>query len=90
MKANEGIELDRLAAMPQTAGDRMLDYSMRFVFAVEDKLDELGMSRRQLAWRLGCSEDDVDMVLGGDAEITLGTIAAYDAALGMELRFIGR
>lgn len=88
MKVKKGLSLTDLSVMPQTADDRMLEYSMDFVFSVEDKLDELGMSRKQLAERIGCKKSQVTRVLSGEANITLKTIAAYDAALdiGFELK----
>ncbi len=81
MKTVDGRPLSHVGR--RGADLRMLEYSMDFVFAVQDALDEAGMTRKELADRLGCKEGRVDRVLGGDAEITLETVAAYDAALGL-------
>ncbi len=88
MKYTEGKSLSHLAMPYQSADLRMLEYSMDFVFAVQDRLDEIGMTRKELADKLGCKKSQVSRVLSGDANITLKTIAAYDAVLGLgfELR----
>lgn len=85
MAIRRGKPLSTLERAPETAESRMVDYTMDFVFAVEDKLKKLGMSRKELADRVGCSKSQVSRTLSG-ANITLKTMAAYDEALGLNLR----
>jgi ribosome-binding protein aMBF1 (putative translation factor) len=90
MTVHKGESFSDLATAPQTADDRMLEYVMSFVFAVEDRLEELGMSRADLARKLGCRRSQVSNVLGGTGNVTLKTIAKYDAALGLDLEIRSR
>ena len=82
----EGASFSDLASTKQTADDRLLEYTMDFVFAVEDKLDELGMTKADLAKKLGCKKSQVSHVLSGSENITLKTMARYDAVLGIGLK----
>lgn len=83
MAAREGTSFVDLEARKPSASVRMLDYVMDFCFMVEDRLEELGMSRTDLADRLGKKPSSVTRVLSGSANITLQTIAEYDAALDL-------
>ncbi|HJB55704.1 MAG TPA: helix-turn-helix transcriptional regulator [Candidatus Olsenella avistercoris] len=76
-----GTELER-----QYPSERLLEYVMDFCFMVEDRLEELGMTRSELAKRLGRKPSSVSRVLSGTANVTLKTIAEYDAALGLNIR----
>lgn len=70
----------------QYPSERMLEYIMDFCFMVEDRLEELGMTRSELARRLGRKPSSVTRVLSGSANVTLQTIAEYDAALGLDIK----
>ena len=83
MAISEGTSFVDLEARKPSASARMLDYVMDFCFMVEDRLDELGMSRTDLARRLGKRPSSVTRVLSGSANVTLQTIAEYDAALDL-------
>ena len=83
MAVREGRSFVGLEARKPSASVRMLDYVMDFCFMVEDRLEELGMSRTELAERLGKKPSSVTRVLSGSANITLQTIAEYDAALDL-------
>lgn len=83
MAVKEGRSFVDLEARGPSASVRMLDYVMDFCFMVEDRLEELGMSRTELAERLGKKPSSVTRVLSGSANITLQTIAEYDAALDL-------
>ena len=83
MAVREGRSFVDLEAKKPSASARMLDYVMDFCFMVEDRLEELGMSRTDLAERLGKRPSSVTRVLSGTANVTLQTIAEYDAALDL-------
>lgn len=83
MAIREGASFVDLEARRPSASVRMLDYVMDFCFIVEDRLEELGMSRTELAEKLGKKPSSVTRVLSGTANITLQTIAEYDAALDL-------
>ena len=86
MAVREGTSFVDLEAGKPSASVRMLDYVMDFCFMVEDRLEELGMSRTELAEKLGKKPSSVTRVLSGSANITLQTIAEYDAALDLGIR----
>lgn len=58
-------------------------------FAIADKiaavLEERGMTQKQLAKLVGCTEPDVCKWLGGTHNFTLKTIARISTALGVDL-----
>ena len=83
MAVREGRSFVGLEAKKPSASVRMLDYVMDFCFMVEDRLEELGMSRTELAERLGKRPSSVTRVLSGSENITLQTMAEYDAALDL-------
>ena len=76
-----GADLER-----QYPSERLLEYVMDFCFMVEDRLEELGMTRSELAKRLGRKPSSVSRILSGTANVTLKTIAEYDAALGLDIK----
>ena len=83
MAVKEGTSFVDLDAKRPSSSARMLDYVMDFCFMVEDRLEELGMSRTDLARMLGKRPSSVTRVLSGSANVTLQTIAEYDAALDL-------
>lgn len=85
MAIRKGESFSDVAALPQSDAERMLEYTTDFVFMVEDRLEELGMSRAELARKLGCSKSQVTKVLSG-SNVTLKTIAKYDEALSLSIR----
>lgn len=86
MAVREGRSFVGLEARKPSASVRMLDYVMDFCFMVEDRLEELGMTRSELAKRLGRKPSSVSRILSGTANVTLKTIAEYDAALGLDIK----
>lgn len=87
MAIEEGKSLAYLDFDEPTPDMVKLDWLMDFCFAVTDRLEELGMTRKELAKKLGKSPSNVTRVLGGRANITLDTMASYVAALRMDVEF---
>jgi len=58
------------------------------VEVIADLLDEHGISRRQLAERLGVGEPRVSRILSGRENATLGTIAELGDALGVRFALV--
>ena len=75
------LDLDR-----PTPDEIQLEMIMDFCLMATDRMDEIGMSRKELAGVLGVSPSQVSRVLGGRANITIGTMAEYAAAIGLPLR----
>ncbi len=64
-----------------------LDHSRRIALTVLNRLDETGMSQRQLAERMGCSAQNVSKLLKGQENLTLETIAKLELVLGIPILF---
>ncbi len=64
-----------------------LDHSRRIALTVLNRLDEIGMSQRQLAERMGCSAQNVSKLLKGQENLTLETIAKLELVLGIPILF---
>ena len=64
-----------------------LDHSRRIALTVLNRLDEMGMSQRQLAERMGCSAQNVSKLLKGQENLTLETIAKLELVLGIPILF---
>lgn len=86
----QGSSLDNLSNLTRTYEDKLRDFEMDFVFAVEDKLDELGISRADLADKLGCTESEVSRILSGSENISLETMAKFSAVLGLDIHFTSK
>lgn len=71
---------------PANADERLVDYQMDLCELVYDRMQELGMSKTELAKQLGVSPSRVTRILSGDANVTLRTVAELDAALGLDIR----
>jgi transcriptional regulator with XRE-family HTH domain len=54
---------------------------------IEDRMEEQGISRSELAQRLGKTKGWVTQLLDGEANKTIRTIADVFAVLGLELHF---
>ncbi len=83
----QGSSLDNLSNLTRTYEDKLRDFEMDFIFAVEDKLDELGISRADLADKLGCSGNQISRILSGSENISLETVAKFSAVLGLDIHF---
>lgn len=89
MAIREKRSLARPAGRRKGADELQLGWNMDFRLAVTKAMEAEGVTRKELASRLRCSPSQVTRVLGGEANLTLETMARYCAALGMdgELRF---
>jgi len=65
-----------------------LRYSQLIAMRVLDKLDQLGMTQKQLAERLECSQQYVSKILKGQENLSLETIVKLQEALDFKLILI--
>lgn len=70
----------------ESADERLVDYLMDLCELVYDRMQELGMTRKDLAERMGVNPSRITKILSGEANVTLKTVAELDAALGLGLR----
>ncbi|MBD5179679.1 MAG: helix-turn-helix transcriptional regulator [Bacteroidales bacterium] len=62
-----------------------LRYSQRIAMMMLDKMEELGLTQKALAERMGCSQQYVSKVLKGTENLSIETISKIELALGLEI-----
>lgn len=62
-----------------------LRYSQRIAMMMLDKMEELGLTQKSVAERMGCSQQYISRVLKGTENLSIETIAKIEAALGIEI-----
>lgn len=62
-----------------------LRYSYAIAIKVRRRMKELGMSQKELALRLGCTQQHISVLLSGKANMTLETMAKLEYALSFDL-----
>ena len=62
-----------------------LRYSYAIAIKVRGRMKELGMSQKELALRLGCTQQHISVLLAGKANMTLETMAKLEQALSFDL-----
>ena len=62
-----------------------LRYSQRIAMMMLDKMEELGLTQKSVAERLGCSQQYVSRVLKGTENLSIETISKIEEALGLEI-----
>ena len=65
--------------------EQWLKYSKMIALQVQSGMEENGLTQKQLAQRMGCSQQHVSALLKGSSNLTLETIARIEKALGMDL-----
>lgn len=64
---------------------RWIMYSSYIALQVSHRIDELGMTQKQLAQTLGCSAQYVSKLLKGSENLTLETISKLEESLDIDL-----
>ena len=65
--------------------EQWLKYSKIIALQVQSGMEENGLTQKQLAQRMGCSQQHVSALLKGSSNLTLETIARIEKALGVDL-----
>jgi len=64
---------------------RWLRYSQTIALIVLDKMEELGLTQKALAERMGCSQQYVSRIVKGRENLSLETIAKLEVALEVDI-----
>ena len=72
------------------AGQRQLDkewlrYSQMIAMKMLDRMEELGLTQKMLAGRMGCSQQYVSKVLRGRENLSLETLCKIENALNLQI-----
>lgn len=62
-----------------------LRYSQSIAMMMHDRMDELRLTQRELAQRMGCSQQYVSRVLKGAENLSIETISKIEDALGLQI-----
>lgn len=64
-----------------------LKYSYAIAIRVRSRMQELGMTQKQLAQAMGCSQQHISVLLNGRVNMTLETLSKLESALKID--FLG-
>lgn len=69
----------------RSANKSWLRYSQRIAMMMLDKMEELGLTQKSVAERMGCSQQYISRVLKGTENLSIETISKIEEALGLEI-----
>ena len=69
----------------RNANKSWLRYSQRIAMMMLDKMEEIGLTQKSLAERMGCSQQYVSRVLKGTENLSIETISKIESALELEI-----
>ncbi len=75
----------REKALGRQANKEWLRYSQKIAMMMLDKMEELGMTQKDVAERMGCSQQYVSRVLKGSENLSIETIFKIETALGLHI-----
>lgn len=67
------------------ANKSWLRYSQHIAMMMLDKMEQLGLTQKSVAERMGCSQQYVSRVLKGTENLSIETIAKIEEALQLEI-----
>lgn len=62
-----------------------LRYSQRIAMMMLDRMEELGLTQKSLAVKMGCSQQYISRVLKGTENLSIETISKIESALELEI-----
>lgn len=62
-----------------------LRYSQRIAMMMLDRMEELGLTQKKLAEKMGCSQQYISKVLKGTENLSIETISKIESALDLEI-----
>lgn len=67
------------------ANKEWLRYSQHIALLMLDKMDKIGINRKQLAEKMNCSPQYISKVLKGQENLSLETLFKIESALGISI-----
>lgn len=67
------------------ANKSWLRYSQSIAMLMLDKMEEIGLTQKAVADRMGCSQQYISRVLKGQENLSIETISKIEDALGLEI-----
>ena len=90
MKSKEEI-ISRLKEHESATSSRFreneswLRYSQRIAMMMLDRMEELGLTQKSVAAKMGCSQQYVSRVLKGTEHLSIETVSKIESALGLAI-----
>lgn len=75
----------REEAKERQANKEWLRYSQMIAMKMLDRMEELGLTQKKLAERLGCSQQYVSKMLRGRENLSLETLCKIENALDLQI-----
>ena len=75
----------RKKAEARLANKEWLRYSQNIAMMMFDKMDELGLTQKAVAERMGCSQQYISRVLKGTENLSIETISKIESALELQI-----
>lgn len=87
LRANEAKGSSNFLKMAQNLKDNWiwLKYSYAVAIKVRRRMNDLGLTQKQLADSLGCTQQHISILLNGKVNMTLETLAKLEQALDFDL-----
>lgn len=87
LKAHQSTEPSRWKQQAQWHVDNWgwLKHSAQIALKVKGRLNALGLTQKELAEKMGCSQQYVSLILKGKENLTLETIAKLEKVLDFEI-----
>ena len=67
------------------ANKSWLRYSQQIAMMMLDRMEELGLTQKSIAERMGCSQQYISRILKGTENLSIETISKIEAALELEI-----
>lgn len=67
------------------ANKEWLRYSQHIAMMMLDKMEELGLTQKSVAERMGCSQQYISRVLKGSENLSIETISKIESALNLSI-----
>lgn len=87
LKEHEGTAPSRWRenAEWRMANKSWLRYSQHIAMMMLDRMEELGLTQKSVAARMGCSQQYISRVLKGTENLSIETICKIESALGLAI-----
>ena len=81
----EEKSLEWLWDVPLTSEELAWDHAMEISGTIFQRMQDLGMKKKDLAERMGVSPARISHILSGEQNLTLSTLARLETALGINM-----
>ena len=83
----ETVDLSAFMEETKSAETVAYDHALELAYLVVDEMRKQGMSKKELAERMGITPQRLSNILNTQSNMTLKTIAQFELALGIRIEF---